>query len=296
MGLAIASRTFETQRVMDESRWTACCVRRQISIAFAGRMPAPEPKTAIQLSGKSGQLKVREERVTDAFVERYMPLVERVVAPIARKVQGLFEHEDLLQAGRLGLVIAARTAPKTVAGEEFDPQGWAAFCIRREALNLVCAPSYGDPREDGKRNQETGAFIESRLNVERPEDTEKTLRDRGEAMHAVSPAEEPRHLSYRMASGVRRPLPPPESEADPRLAIVADAIQKLSPRQQNLVAAVYEMSGSRSPKQILRELGGHRKGFKKAMGVGWRKLEREHGEVIEILRGALEEAGYSKAA
>lgn len=73
------------------------------------------------------------------FCQRYLPLVERCVAKYRAKLPCGFEAEELTSAGRVGLVIAARTwdptkAPKTF-GRVSPEEAWAWQMITCEILN-----------------------------------------------------------------------------------------------------------------------------------------------------------------
>jgi len=268
LGLAIAHATHPSP----PESWLSFCVRRQITVYLANVKP-PKPKALLPPP-------MAFDRVVDAFVERFMPLVRETVYSFRDRLPAKFDFSDLMGAGRLGLVIAARTVPRTVDPEQFDPAKWARWCIRREVLNEICGPSRGQPLGDGKRNQETGAWVQAKRTVSldgdsgRPEYLGPNHLVRG----AVQPAAEARPIYIRRGgrSLFQVALPDrPETES-PEAAKLAVATGSLPEHQQRLLQLVYDQGMS------LRVVGR-----KKLLGIGWRRAKREHDAAIETLRAAM---------
>jgi RNA polymerase sigma factor (sigma-70 family) len=72
------------------------------------------------------------------FIQRFLPLVPKIVGRMRHRIPRIFETADLVQSGRVGLVIAARTFdPSRGAGEPWAAEYWARQLIRREVLNAI---------------------------------------------------------------------------------------------------------------------------------------------------------------
>lgn len=79
----------------------------------------------------------------DEFIHRFLPLVPKIVGRMRHRIPRIFETSDLVQSGRLGLVIAARTFdPSKGAGQPWAAEFWARQLIRREVLNSVARKNW----------------------------------------------------------------------------------------------------------------------------------------------------------
>jgi len=74
----------------------------------------------------------------DQFIDDYLGLVDQTVAHYRPRLPASFLTEDLIGAGRLGLVIAAKTYKPSQGPADY----WCKFCIRREILNLVAGRNW----------------------------------------------------------------------------------------------------------------------------------------------------------
>src|SRR5215831_6237577 len=70
----------------------------------------------------------------DALIERYAPLVKYVVGRLGVSVHGVFDHEDAMQAGTLGL-LRAIDAYRVDAASSFE--SYAIVRIRGAILDAV---------------------------------------------------------------------------------------------------------------------------------------------------------------
>lgn len=274
LGLAIAHATHPSP----PESWQSFCVRRQIT-AYLSTLHPPKPPKALPPPSN------RENAVVEAFVTRFLPLVKETVYTFRDRLPEKFETADLMGAGRLGLVIAARSVPRTVDPARFDPAKWARFCIRRQMLNEICGNSKGQPLGDGKRNQETGAWVQAKQteSLEEEDAGGNDLGNRGPvilARAAVQPLEEARPIyGRRRRAVIQIALPDRPSEPRPEVARLNAATRRLTVLQQRLLELVYDQGVS------LRVVGR-----KKMLGVGWRRAQREHDAAIATLRAEMGKA------
>lgn len=83
--------------------------------------------------GTSLPAEAERRAAAQAFIERHLHLVEPIADRARRHLPKVFERDDLIQAGRLGLVQAAYTYSAEAGLEE----NWANFSIRRAISNHV---------------------------------------------------------------------------------------------------------------------------------------------------------------
>lgn len=78
-----------------------------------------------------------------SFVLTHLSMVEPIARKMSHTLPKAFELEDLIGAGRLGLVQAGWTfTPQTGASTDGGANAWAYFCIRRAILNAVSGKPY----------------------------------------------------------------------------------------------------------------------------------------------------------
>ncbi len=197
---------------------------------------------------------------TDAFITRYLPLVDAVVGGMIGGLPSSFERDDLVQAGRVGLVIAARLWSKGL------PKHWK---------NRTPAAEKAAVRQMIKRQIYHDAAVGTWDWATRRADGDITLTEPCEPSRFQAA-----ERAYEQAKLPRCP------EGDPDYSTLRTAIEEaksgLTKQQKELLDLVFEHSIS------VREIGR-----KKLIGVGWRRTRQMYQDALEVVGAKLGEMGWA---
>lgn len=185
----------------------------------------------------------------EQFIQQFLPLVPKIVARMRHRIPRIFETADLIQSGRVGLVIAARTFDSSKGrGEAWAAEFWARQLIRREVLNAIARKNW--------------LYAKGRTALpEDPQGQNPYLRRMGWKCTALT---------------VYQPAPEaPPAAANEKLAA---ALEVLTPRERKVIELVYVKGLTHS--EIARE---------RLAGVSRVKVIRHHKRALDKLRERLTE-------
>jgi len=229
---------------------------------------------------------------TDDLIRHHLGLVRVAVARVASRVPSHVDRDDLVAAGHLGLVQAARAFDPT-RGVPFDryAQRRITGAIQDELRSLDTATRRG--RAAMRRLDQATEVLSMELG--RIPSTSEVARWLGDDTVGVTRARaESAHIA-----ALRRPRPiddgdlgmPPSSEPDPAANVLgaelrqdlADAIRALPPRLA-LVVVAHVLDG-REVKSIAADFG-----------VTPSRVSQLCGEALLLLRSALDDSGLADVA
>jgi RNA polymerase sigma factor FliA len=237
-----------------------------------------------------GASAIGPERNPDALVARHAPLVKRIAYHLVGRLPANVQVEDLIQAGMIGLLEAARrfdpahgASFETYAGirirghmlDEVRRGGWSPRAARRKARQIAAAMNQVEQASGGEARD---ADVAAALGVEIAE--YHALRHDAARFGVVSITEltgadgEDDDWLERVAD--HHPSPAEDVESEETLVRVAAAIERLPEREKIVMSMYYD------DELNLREIGA-------VLGVTESRICQIHGQAVVRLRGWLAE-------
>jgi RNA polymerase sigma factor FliA len=219
------------------------------SVSLAAEFLEPQPAVGQAARMYAGHARKQRE---DEMIVKYLPLVHKIVSQITTYLQPPLSREDLVSAGTIGLVKAAR---------DFDPSRDAAFKtyayirVRGAVIDELRSWSFAPP--DIKRQFDQAQEISSQI-LERDgqlpadEDVARHLGISTEKMYRIFETARARHfLSIHGNTGESPMLgqmlvctttvgPGEEIEREELLQLLTQAITQLPEKQRRIVVMYYQ--------------------------------------------------------
>jgi RNA polymerase sigma factor FliA len=218
------------------------------SVSLAAEFLEPQPSLDQAARLYAGHSRKRRE---DEMIVKYLPLVHKIVSQIATYLQPPLSREDLISAGTIGLVKAAR---------DFDPSRDAVFKtyayirIRGAVIDELRSWSFAPP--DIKRQFDQAQEISSRM-LERdgqmPADDQvaQQLGISTEKMYRIFETARARHFLSIHGGSTETPMlgqmlvsstagPEEEIEREELLEAMTQAITQLPEKQRRIVVMYYQ--------------------------------------------------------
>ena len=222
----------------------------------------------------------------ERLVADYAPLVKRLAHHLAGRLPDSVQLDDMIQAGMLGLLEAARRY-RSDGGAQFET--YATTRIRGAMVDAL-RPSDWTPRSVNRRAREMAAAVQRVEHREgRAASDAEIKQEMGmetQAYHrAMSDVATARLLSLDELAASGNPAAEPADPATPEAAMarhdlragLAEAIRGLPQREQQLLALYYDEELN------LREVGA-------VLGVSESRVCQLHGQALARLRARIDAA------
>ena len=252
-------------------------------ILGTGAQPFSPPPPALLLAGgrEAGKGGVQDRpqaravphdpETREAMVRRYAHLVKYVVGRLGVSIPGVFDHEDAMQAGSIGL-LQAIDAYRPESGASFE--SYALLRIRGSILDAIRAlDTVGRTGREAARAIER-AMRDLHAELGRPPEEQEVAGRLGVSIDEIDPraAEDDAGGVGDTLVDASAPDPLLETERHDDVARLARAIGQLGERQRMVLALYYQ------DELTLKEIG-------QVLGVTESRVCQIHAEAILALRG-----------
>jgi RNA polymerase sigma factor for flagellar operon FliA len=210
-----------------------------------------EPQPPVSHAARLYADHARKQR-EDEMIVRYLPLVHKIVGKVVTYLQPPLSREDLVSAGTIGLVKAARDYDST---RDAEFQTYAYIRVRGAVIDELRSWSFAPPNI--KRQFDQAREISSRMleeNGQLPDDAQlaEKMGITPEKMYRIFETARARHFLSIHEGAEDSPMlgrvlacsntdePDHEMEREEMLELLTKAIQQLSEKQRRIVVMYYQ--------------------------------------------------------